>query len=137
VSFAPAVTSPYGEALLALMKFYSWTSIAIINDRMTGVEPVGRVPEQCRAPSQQLHARRFEFNFLHISVDSSSENFKKALWLASDFTRSTLPLIVVSAPSKSIKLRIFVEKFELNGFSLHQAILLIKGALNYSFGPGL
>ncbi|OWA51342.1 hypothetical protein BV898_15828 [Hypsibius exemplaris] len=108
ISLATADSEPYGAALLALMRYYGWRSIAIISDQLGGSTRANRNVEQCRAPLEQLYERRSEFEFHNIITDSYKESFTRALIEATNFSR-----IILSCTLGEAQRRAMADAFDL------------------------
>ncbi|OQV19508.1 hypothetical protein BV898_06496 [Hypsibius exemplaris] len=109
VSLATADIQAYGSAVLALMQYYGWKSIAIIRDELNGNPMFSRNYEQCRGPLDQLNLRRAEFESLLIVTDFNKENFTRALTAAGKFSR-----IILSCTFGEQQRRVMGEAFDLN-----------------------
>ncbi|OWA51347.1 hypothetical protein BV898_15833 [Hypsibius exemplaris] len=107
ISLATADTGPYGAAVLAVMRYYGWRSIAIISDQLSGSTRAARNVEQCKAPLEQLYERRSEFEFLNIVTDSFKESFTRALIAATAFSH-----IILSCTLGEQQRRVMADAFD-------------------------
>ncbi|OQV26208.1 hypothetical protein BV898_00327 [Hypsibius exemplaris] len=88
--FGLAYTEPYGRALASVLAFNNWTSIVVMKDLMSRSLQALRSSEICRGPADHLKSLRATVQSKEITVDSSLEDFRRGLTMASNFSRIVL-----------------------------------------------
>ncbi|OQV25625.1 hypothetical protein BV898_00561 [Hypsibius exemplaris] len=93
ISFSGGVINIYGDALVALLDHFNWSSIVILDDFYKTNRGQAKSREQCRGAIEAVTARKHNISLLVIAIDLSvetSQSAAEALWKASNFSRIIL-----------------------------------------------